>query len=790
MIVELNSFICPNDIGSKAKSLVDLNRYGYKTPKAIVIDTKEYDKIIKNIKDKIERLFEKLQFSNIEFISKQIKSLFENVSISEKVLIDLQRFINKNNNYILRVSLEGIDDNNSYAGIYPTRQNINLNNIEENILECYKSLFSHNSLYYMLKNKIDYKNIKLGIIIQEHIKEECIGYARSINPVTLNTKEISLILSKDDIKEHYTYDISTKNLKIESNYKIITKKKLLKVFDLLVDVQLNFGYPIETELAITKSDIYVIQVRKITSILYNNLDIIYKESATSSKKLLFDLFAQSYNGVISKYYKEYVHNKKVDNNVEIMFNKSYYNLINRLDIIDSITKISDDYLLKYNIKYKNGLLKNIRRYLNKRTYDSKLININNNFCSFNDEYNKLYSSYCKKISKLNSNNTEKEWVELITNDYKKLNDLYLDYKLVTDIEKNKLYQLLKDYISIDEFNTIISKKEELCEYKIDKELNKIVYKINADEKSYRYWFSTSTLKILKNYEEESKKYYHPEFRKFIDSYGYLTYFKVDLSEKFYVEDTEEVIRDIKKRLAHPIKPINYVDERENIMEKIKSTINHNKYQKLEILIDNIQNLTSNKDTIYNFVLKFNFIIKRYTKMLSKIYLNKKVITDENDIWYIDLQKILDYIDGEVDPLEIKNSIDKNKNYFNSFRNFSSEKIIGSIKENIKKYDCQGTGMSSNITTGKVRMIKNIADLETLTSEDILVTKNINNNLLFQLPNVKGIIVSYENIDSCCQNIIREMHIPFIYLENSSKKLTDNSIIKMDGYTGKIKIVRR
>lgn len=41
-------------------------------------------------------------------------------------------------------------------------------------------------------------------------------------------------------------------------------------------------------------------------------------------------------------------------------------------------------------------------------------------------------------------------------------------------------------------------------------------------------------------------YYHKEFRHFIDNYGYLSYFNMDLSESFYVEDVEDVIRDIKK----------------------------------------------------------------------------------------------------------------------------------------------------------------------------------------------------------------------------------------------------
>lgn len=797
MVVELNSFICPNDIGNKAKSLVDLNRYGYKTPKVVVINTKEYDKVIKDIKSKIELLINKLQYSNIEFISKQIKSLFDNISISEKVLIDLERFINKNSEYILRISLDGIDDEKSFSGICPTRKDININNIEENIIECYKSLFSYNSLYYILKNNINYKDIKIAIIIQEYIKEECIGYAKGINPVTLNTKEISLFLSSKDTTEHYIYDITKKDLIIADEYKLINKKRLFKVFNLLVDVQLNFGYPIEIEIALTKSDIYVIQVRKMSSILYDNSDIIYENYEVSSKKLLFDLYASSYNDIINKYSSEYSNKDgiKLEENAIILFNKCYYNVLNKYDIINSFVKIDQDffkenYKLKNILKSKEYIFNNLKRYKNNKKHIMNLNNINNIFEDINKTYNKLYNSYCKKMSKLTSNNVEKDWVELVTKDYKKLNDLYFEYNIICEIEKNKLYNKLKKYISNSQFNELIYKKEELSEIKIDKELNKVVYKINADEKSYRYWFSTSTLKILKNYELEESEYFHPEFRKFIDSYGYLSYFKMDISENFYVEDVEEVIRDIKKRLAHPTKPVNYKLKRENILDKIKEQLIDKKYDELINLITNVQDLIIKEDTIHNLVLKFNFIIKRYTKMLSKVYLTKKIIEEENDIWHIDLLKILDFTEGEISIDDLKNSVSTNKTYFNFFRNFDSENIIGSQKERLRKANYQGKGMSCNIVTGKVRMIKNISELETLTSEDILVTKNINNNLLFQLPNISGIIVSYENIDSCCQNIIREMKLPCIYLDNSSKKLKNNSIIRIDGYTGDIKIIKK
>ena len=75
MIVELNGFICHGNIGAKARSLVDLHRNGFKVPTSIALDTKEFFDAIKNIKDKINLLLDRINFDNIEIISKQINYL-------------------------------------------------------------------------------------------------------------------------------------------------------------------------------------------------------------------------------------------------------------------------------------------------------------------------------------------------------------------------------------------------------------------------------------------------------------------------------------------------------------------------------------------------------------------------------------------------------------------------------------------------------------------------------------------------------------------------------------------
>ena len=53
MVVELNGYVVTSNIGNKAKSIIDLHRYGYKVPTSVAIDTKEYFNSIGKNKEKI-----------------------------------------------------------------------------------------------------------------------------------------------------------------------------------------------------------------------------------------------------------------------------------------------------------------------------------------------------------------------------------------------------------------------------------------------------------------------------------------------------------------------------------------------------------------------------------------------------------------------------------------------------------------------------------------------------------------------------------------------------------------
>lgn len=793
MIVELNGFICQGNIGSKARSLVDLNRYGYKVPTSIALDTNEYLEATKNIKEKINLLLNKVTFNNIEMISKQIKILLERIKIKETTIIEIQKTMQDEESYLFRCSVDGVDEDYSYAGLFPTIMGIDKDNIELNIIECYKSLFSYNSLYYMLKNNIDYSNISMAIIIQKEIKVSKLGYVQTMNPVTLNSRELLIEIVENKKHEKCCYDYIKDEFIYEEPYKLLSKKQMLETIDLVKSIQSNLGYPAIIELAYTKSDIYVIQTRELTNILYENQSSILKQQNISPKKFTWSLVSNNYTIVIKEYYE----NLKLDITPQVnplIFNHCYYNVLNISQILEQYINYDDSYFdsslsIIGNIPRKNNLSCKLHRLNNNAKKEKRINEYLEQFENIKNEYQVKYNDYCHKMSKVSSKEIESVWLNLVFSDYKELFTYFLNFQIMTFIEKNSIYCLLKDYLSLSEFNELITLEEEMSNYKINYEFNELVKKIKEDEKAYQYWFSSSTLKILKHYDEQITNYYHKEFRHFIDNYGYLSYFDMDLSESFYVEDVEDVIRDIKKRLANFKEITNNKEKRTIIDAKLKNTLRTKKYEKYSTLINRLQTLLVESSEIQNYLYKFNFIVKRYTKMLAKTYLNKKVIECESDIWHLDINTIYDYTEGEIGSEEIKKIIEKNKLYYNSYRNFKDIDFMGEIQSTLDKYDYEGIGYSAQIIEGRVRIIKSLQELDTLSSNDILVTKTINNNLLFHLPRIKGIIISNSNLDWCVKDMIRELKIPCILLENCSKKLKDNTQIKADCFSGKIKVLK-
>jgi len=115
-----------------------------------------------------------------------------------------------------------------------------------------------------------------------------------------------------------------------------------------------------------------------------------------------------------------------------------------------------------------------------------------------------------------------------------------------------------------------------------------------------------------------------------------------------------------------------------------------------------------------------------------------------------------------------------------------KKIEGADKEIKGEVILTGLGASPGIGSGKVKVIKDLNDLDKVLTGDILVTIMTNPDMVVTMQKAAAIVTDEGGLTAHAAIVSREMGIPAIVgTREATKKLKDGDIITVDGTTGKV-----
>jgi pyruvate, water dikinase len=115
-----------------------------------------------------------------------------------------------------------------------------------------------------------------------------------------------------------------------------------------------------------------------------------------------------------------------------------------------------------------------------------------------------------------------------------------------------------------------------------------------------------------------------------------------------------------------------------------------------------------------------------------------------------------------------------------------KKIEGADKEIHGEVILSGLAASPGIGSGKVKIIKDLNDLDKIEQGDILVTIMTNPDMVVTMQKCTAIVTDEGGMTAHAAIVSREMGIPAIVgTREATKKLKDGEIITVDGTTGKI-----
>lgn len=140
------------------------------------------------------------------------------------------------------------------------------------------------------------------------------------------------------------------------------------------------------------------------------------------------------------------------------------------------------------------------------------------------------------------------------------------------------------------------------------------------------------------------------------------------------------------------------------------------------------------------------------------------------------------------PQDIEFAIEGENIYIVQTRAITTMK--GRIEEGEKEIDgevvLKGAGAAPGIGSGKIKIVKDLADLEKIKEGDVLVTKMTNPDMVVSMQKSAAIVTDEGGMTSHAAIVSREMGIPCIVgTREATTKLKEGEIITVNGSSGKV-----
>ncbi len=771
----------------------------------------------------------------------------------------------ENEYFAIRSSATNEDStDNSFAGQFDTFLYIRKDEVINKVLEVFMSAFSERIETYRKENNINEITIP-SAIVQKMVKADKAGVAFGANPVNSNVKEVVVTAVYglgsglvDGIATADTYTIRDNNIEkniakkdfchvfengnivqkeVENNLKdkqILNKSQILEVKELVNKASKYFGRFQDIEWAYEGDKLYLLQSRPITT-LSNNKD---------GKINVFDNsnIVESYGGITTPLTFSFI--RMVYENVYIelckIFNVKQEKIEMNSQMFKNMLALIDGRVY-YNLYGWYGMLSMFPGLGNNKKFMEQMMGVKESLpdslfpvpqATFKDKIGLLSTGYglikgFLKIRKM----TEKFYNRLndaLEDKNIENMDLYELHDYYYELEKKLLHKwdapLVNDFLAMIFYGNL--KKE--CK-KIFKEDGEMIHNdLLCGEGGI---ISSEPAKRIKEMAKEAKE--NEELLNLLESNDVLyiqkevvkyTKFNKMLNEyldKFSDRCLQELKLETLTLKDNPLslyasiatfarrlnkEDIQEIDEKENRIKaenKVKETLRYKPVEKAKFafLLKQARYTVKNRENLrFERTLVFGRVRELFLR-IGFILTSMNVIEDKRDIFYLEVDEILFYIDGKSTTNNLKELIEiRKEQYLKYNEKFPDERFysygavnVGNTfkmenkRENKEKAEVElsGIGASPGIVKGKVRIIKNPANAK-LEHGEILVAEYTDPGWIMLFPAASGILVERGSLLSHSAIVSRELGIPAVVgITGLINSLNDGDEVELDGTTGKI-----
>ncbi|MBU3146359.1 PEP/pyruvate-binding domain-containing protein [Clostridium sp. CF012] len=797
--------------GTKASVLGELMKSGVQVPNGFALSSEFFIKFLEH---------NKFHYNTKDYLAYNVEiyNFILDGEFSFEMEADLLRFFNNIQNkevggkYAVRSSAL-CEDNDAYsmAGMFSSF--INLNTYEEaktSIKKCYASLFNDKVIAYFVNNNLNFKDLKMCVIIQQFVVGVYSGVNFSADTIDMD-KDIIHINAVNGLCDAYvTGKVSSAFYKINKKTGEMLEERIPEYFlapsndivnrlyEITLKIEGIFGKYQDIEWTIRHNEIYILQARPITTFKIRDFELLWQKEDAES----------------------YTWNRECD--------EPYEPLINELNLIQGEALNEGFYAVGFQNFYTEYCVQNgyffyrDKKMVNQEQQERKFLNmleeLHNGYENiFQDvvlpELLLLKKDLDNYISRELSQGEalvflEKsvEYMEFIATNHWPVThgcdyiNTFMEYckNIISDFNVDDFYDLV--------FNVSILNKERefyigmASEVNSNPILNEMFKACPYDELLYARLKKVSESKNLQKLIED-----------YIELFG-ICYLDSDVNSAYFssllMEEPSKIIGHIRGFLNLNFK--NFKDSIENslknknkIKSSILSTLDTEKGEEFSNKLILAEKAYLARDDHHYY---FERMAKSYLRLAlleaEKILIRNKKIQNKDDIYFLALNEIKE---GLLTSGAFNNIINERKQLFNYQKKLFAPSTIG--KEVVQSVE----GIDENNEEGESGFKEHIVILKGLSGlrkkvkakvkmgmpayleEDcILVVPFTRCGELEPIVNhVKGVIVEAGSPFDHLGILAREMNIPVIYnVKNAMSILKDGDEALLDGFVGEVQIIKK
>jgi len=684
----------------------------------------------------------------------------------------------------------------SFAGQFESYLNVPKGRVPEYVTKVQASANSERIQIYKTKHGISSISTP-AVLVQKMVVADCAGVAFAANPITGNTREcvISAVKGLGDKlvngeETGDTYVVSGDNVIADETNHILTHAQVLEIANLVKTTSKFFKHYQDIEWAYENGKLYLLQSRPITSLrkftgkngvinIWDNSNIAESYNGITTP-LTFSFIRLAYEHVYREMARALnVNEKKIAENDYIFTHmlglhggQVYYNMLSWYKLVAILPGYKQNAnFMEQMMGVKEGLSDEVRKLLPSPSNGSLIGTAIKLFWHYrkNDtnvkNFFKLLDTTITKIDL-----TEMSLGELAAY-YRSIESKLLkhwDAPVINDFYAMIFYGLLrKKFASDDEnkFNALLSNTGDIISAEPAKRVREMAEMKVRDE--------DISAKIAE----------------YLDKFGDRCIDELKL-ESETLSDNPEILYGAVENFAVKLRTGDVKTVKEQAIDIPKGLIFRFLLKNARKTIRNRENLRFERTRIFGQVRK---IAKEIGMRLASF----NAIEQQGDIFYIELEEILGYIEGTSTTTDLKGLVNVRKAEY--------AKYHGSVADRFDTFDCvhlsnrhvketeavttgnelKGLGCCPGIIRGRARVITNPKNAIILPGE-ILVAQRTDPGWIMLFPVASGVLVEYGSLLSHAAIVVREMGIPAVVsVKNLFANVKTGDLLELDGEKGTV-----